>query len=249
MKTLTDREFKSPMYLEDDSLHSKLETDFSLHYGKECVLTQSGYTANAGLMHAICEPGMNAYVDKYTHASFLDGLRSMDANIHVSSHNDIAKMESNIIKHGPGIIIVDTLYSNNGSFAPIEKILQLKNAYNCMMVVDESHSLGMYGKHGYLHMLGVDMEVDYITASLAKAFCTRAGVIMGGNAIFIKENCSSYIFSSALTGVDIVRLQSMFEVIKGADDRRERLMVAAHNLRYGQDEYTFADIMLGVGFR
>ncbi len=233
MKTLTDREFQSPLLLETECIHHKLESELSQYYGKECVLSQSGYAANVGLMHAICEPGMHVYVDKYTHASFIDGLRMMRANIHVNPHNDIAKMEANIIKHGPGIIIVDSLYSNNGSFAPITKILQLKRDYGCILIVDESHSLGIYGKQGrgYLHMLGLDSEVDYITASLAKAFCTRAGIVLGGNAVFLKENSWTFIFSSALTGVDIIRLQSMFEVIKGADDRRERLMVASHTLR------------------
>ncbi|KAG0239767.1 hypothetical protein BGW41_007482 [Actinomortierella wolfii] len=165
--------------------------------------------------------------------SFVDGLRNKCAIIHVSPHNDIADMESNIIKHGPGIIIVDALYSNNGSFAPITEILRLKRTYDCIVVVDESHSLGVYGRHGYLHMMGLEKEIDYITASLAKAFCTRAGLIIGGNATFIKENSWSYIFSSALTDNDIVRLRSMFEVIKNADDRRERLMAASHALREG----------------
>lgn len=231
LKTLATDVFSASIYLEDDSIHSKLETDLNQYYGKECILAQSGYAANTGLMHAICEAGMHAYVDMYLHESFLDGLRAMGANIHVSPHNDVADMESNIRKHGPGIIIVEALYSNNGSFAPIRRILQLKHEYDCTLVVDESHTLGLYGKYGYMHMLGVEKEVDYITASLAKSFCTRAGIIMGDNALFIKENSLSYIFSSALTGVDVIKLQSMLDVIKDADDRREKLMVASQDLR------------------
>ncbi|KAG0196343.1 hypothetical protein BGX28_010264, partial [Mortierella sp. GBA30] len=233
LKSRTDKWCFSPMLLEFDSLHAKLERDLGQYYGKECVLAQSGYAANSGLMHAICTPGMHVYVDKYTHASFLEGLRSVGTNVHVCPHNDTASMESQITKYGSGLIIIESLYSNSGSFCPITTILELKHKYGCVLVVDESHSLGIYGKHGYLHMLGIDKEVDFITASLAKAFCTRAGIILGGNAVFIKENSWSYVFSSSLTGEEVVRIESTLEVIKGADDRREKLMVASHSLREG----------------
>ncbi|KAF9350598.1 hypothetical protein BGX26_011260, partial [Mortierella sp. AD094] len=233
LETCSQRAFFSSTLLEDDTLHLKLESSLSQYYGKECILTQSGYVANTGLMHAICEPGMHIYTDKFTHASFFDGLRAKGTKLHVSPHNDLAHMEANMKKHGPGLIIIETLYSSNGTFAPVEEVIALKYKYGCILVVDESHTLGIYGTHGYLHMLGVEDDVDYITASLAKTFCTRAGIIMGSSALFVKENSLPYIFSSALTENDIVRLECMLEVIKNADDRRERLMRVSHELREG----------------
>ncbi|KAF9958336.1 hypothetical protein BGZ70_009224 [Mortierella alpina] len=217
LKTCSQDAFFSSTLLEDDGLHAQLERRLGQYYGKECILTQSGYVANTGLVHALCEPGTHVYTDNFTHASFFDGLRA----------------KANMKKHGSGLIIIETLYSSNGTFAPVKEVIALKQKYDCVLVVDESHTLGIYGTHGYLHTLGVEKDVDYITASLAKAFCTRAGIIMGNSALFVKENSFPYIFSSALTENDIVRLDSMLDVIKDSDDRRERLMRVSHELREG----------------
>ncbi|KAK9759485.1 hypothetical protein K7432_017494 [Basidiobolus ranarum] len=221
----------SSAYMSEDNVHAQLEADFASHFGKECVLTQSGYAANTGLIQAICSHETHVYIDKLTHASFWDGLYSRGTQTHVFAHNDMVDLENKIIKHGPGIIIVDSLYSGHGSFSPIKALVQLKLKHKCILVVDESHTLGVYSKTGLVDLMGYNETVDYITASLAKAYCTRAGVIMGPHSQFIKEKSMHYVFSSALMRNDIIKLRAMFEVIKGADQKRNRLMRASNALR------------------
>ncbi|CAF1392570.1 unnamed protein product [Adineta steineri] len=97
---------------------------------------------------------------------------------YVANYDDL---EENLRKFGSGIIVVDSLYSGKGSIADLIELCNLKEQYNCMLIVDESHSIGLYGQHGRgLASLGnVTDRIDFITGSLAKAYCVRAGFIAG----------------------------------------------------------------------
>jgi CAI-1 autoinducer synthase len=223
----------SSVFLTDDDPHAALEKDMGNWFGKECYLAQSGYAANVGLMHAICSKGQNVYVDKHVHMSFFDGLSARSAKIHPNRPNDAAHLEANIRANGPGIILIESIYSNTGVFAPLEEIVRIKKKYGCTLVVDESHSLGVSGSKGFVHLTGFEEDVDFVTASLAKAYACRAGVVFSSNALYIKENSFPYIFSSALTKNDIVRIRGAWEVIKTADDRRANLHSASRRLREG----------------
>lgn len=241
MKTDVEDNFRSGTYLRETDPHSRFEKEFEVYFGKQCTLTQSGYAANTGLMHALCEKGTHVYIDKFTHASFYEGLYLKGAKIHRYKHNDLIELESMIKHHGPGIIIVDSLFSNLGDFAPLKDIVSLKIRHKCILVVDESHTLGVYDKRGLLHKLGLDADVDYITASLAKAYCTRAGIILGGNKAHIKEHSLWYIFSSPLLKYDVIRLLAMFEVIKNADEKRHHVLKISNVVRKGLA--TFANVI------
>ncbi|KAL2862398.1 pyridoxal phosphate-dependent transferase [Aspergillus lucknowensis] len=220
---------KSSVFLSDFDPHTALEQDVGAWYGKGCYFAQSGYAANVGVMHAVCTPGMHVYVDTFLHMSFYDGLASRRAKVHAFKTNDAADLEKKIAKYGPGLIIVESVYSTSGAFAPLEDIVRVKKAHNCLLVVDESHSFGLFGTEGrgLLHVKGLVNDVDYVTVSLAKAYATRAGLVFTKHALYVKENSYPYIFSSGLVQNDIVRLRAIWEVIKAADDRRERLINVA----------------------
>jgi CAI-1 autoinducer synthase len=221
----------SSAFLTDEDPHFQLEKDLGDWYGKECQLAQSGYAANVGLIHAICKPGMNVYIDMFLHMSFYDGFAARRVKVHSNKPNNVSELEANIQKHGPGLIIIESVYSINGAFAPLEEVVRIKKQYGCVLIVDESHSFGLYGSKGYVHMKGLEDDVEFVTASLSKAFATRAGIVFGSNAAFLKENSFAYVFSSALMRNDIIRIRAMWEVIKTADDRREKLFKASVLLR------------------
>ncbi|KAG9253430.1 pyridoxal phosphate-dependent transferase [Emericellopsis atlantica] len=223
----------SPLFLSRETMnpHTQLEDDLGAWYGKDCYLAQSGYAANVGLMHALCLPGTNVYADMFVHMSFYDGLAARKVRLHRCQLNDAADMEDKIRQHGPGLILVESLYSVSGDFAPLVDMVRLRNEYGCLLVVDESHSLGVYGAKGLVHLHGLQDEVDYVTASLAKAFSTRAGVVFGRHGLFVKEHSFPNIFSSALLRNDIVRIRAAWEVICDADDRRARLLDVSRRLR------------------
>jgi len=226
----------SGVFLSGDSLHLQISKAFAAFVGMEDVyLAQSGYAANCTLLQAISEPNMPVYIDQRTHPSFYDGIKFVHAKLISFIHNDVNDLENKIKHHGPGIILVDSVYSAVGSICPIKEICLLKNQYGCVLVVDESHSLGLYGVkgQGLVGALNLTNEVDFITASLSKAFSTRAGIIAGpAKAIlFMREYAFPAIFSSAVLNYDIVRIQAMLKVIKESDEKREQLMFNANFLR------------------
>ncbi|CAF0883024.1 unnamed protein product [Adineta steineri] len=204
--------------------------------GKESVyLAQSGYVANYGLLQALVIPAKtHIYIDTAAHESLWQGASR--GIIHKIKHNSLDDLEQNLRRFGSGIIVVDSLYSGKGSIADLIELCNLKEQYNCMLVVDESHSIGLYGPHGCgLASLGnVTDRIDFITGSLAKAYCVRAGFIAGRvqEVLYVREKSSSSTFSSTLMNWDIQRLQRAINIIYNADKERQRLMHIATTVRH-----------------
>ncbi|KAL4790297.1 pyridoxal phosphate-dependent transferase [Aspergillus venezuelensis] len=224
---------RSSVFLSEHDPHTALEKDLSTWYGKNCYIAQSGYAANVGVMHAVCETGMHVYVDQCLHASFYDGLAARGVKVHFFKSNNVVDLEAKVKKYGPGLIVVESVYSTSGAFAPLEAIVSIKKEHKCILVVDESHSFGLYGREGLglLHKHNLVKDVEYVTASLAKAYATRAGIVFANDSLFIKEHSYPFIFSSGLVQNDIVRLRAIWDVIKAADDRRSRLIKVATYMR------------------
>ncbi|KAL2818230.1 pyridoxal phosphate-dependent transferase [Aspergillus cavernicola] len=224
--TLSRDTAKSSVFLSEFDLHTALEKDLTTWYGKGCYLAQSGYAANVGVMHAICTPGMHVYVDQFLHMSFYDGLAARQVKVHPFKPNNTIDLENKITKYGPGLILIESIYSTSGAFGPLEEIIRIKKSHNCLLVVDESHSFGLFGPQGlgFLHVRNLVPNTDYITASLAKAYATRAGIVFTNNAVYVKENSYPFIFSSGLVQNGIIRIRAMWEVIKASEDRRIRLI-------------------------
>lgn len=218
----------SGVYLHGDTPHARLEVRLAALVGTEAaVLTQSGYAANTGLLQAIAAPGTPVYLDRLAHASLWEGAHSAQARCIVFRHNDIEHLARRIRRHGPGIVVVDALYSTCGSLAPLTDLVALAERQGCAIVVDESHSLGTFGDRGQgrVASLGLSERVHFVTASLAKAFAARAGLVAGSRRLmqFLPYNARPAIFSSALLAHEIAGLNATLDVIRAARDRRARL--------------------------
>jgi len=219
----------SGIFLQQDCLQHKVSDLLAKQIlGKESVyLAQSGYAANYGLLQTIVIPATShVYIDTAAHESLWQGAAR--GIIHKIKHNSIEDLEQNLRRFGSGIIVVDSLYSAKGSIANLVELCNLKERYNCMLVVDESHSIGLYGPHGrgLAALANVTNRIDFITGSLAKAYCVRAGFIAGRaqEVLYVREKSSPSIFSSALMNWDLQRLQRTIPIIYNADNRRKRLM-------------------------
>ncbi len=146
-------------------------------------------------------------------------------------------LENLIIKHGRGIIVVDSIYSTIGDACPLVDVADLATRYGCALVVDESHSLGTHGPKGagLVAKFGLSDQVHFITASLAKTFAARAGIIFCSKNI---GKCFPYvahptIFSSTLLPYEIAGLQATLELILNSDEKREKLRRNAAYLKDG----------------
>lgn len=226
----------SPIYLKAESLQARVENQFKDWLGYDDVaISQSGYCANVGLMQALIKKGTPVYMDRYTHASFIDGIYSRFGKLIIFKHNDMVHLEKLVSQHGAGIIVVDSLYSGYGTFAPLRELVSIKEKHGCILVVDESHSLGLYGEKGVglVNRAGLREKVDFITASLSKTCSTRAGLIAGHapTVLYVKENSFPYIFSSSLADWDLNRVSKAIEIIQDSDEARKRVMSASALIR------------------
>ena len=201
------------------------------------VLTQSGWAANVGLLQSLASPGVPVYLDMLAHASLWEGVQSASAQSVPFLHNDAAHLARMVAKHGPGIIVVDALYSTNGSIAPLAELAGIAERSGSILVVDESHSLGTHGPGGagLVVELGLAERVHFRTASLAKAFAGRAGFITCSSQFkgyFVTESRPA-VFSSCLLEHELAWFDAAIDFIIGADARRAALHRTARAVREG----------------
>ena len=226
------------VFLHGDSPQGRFERAMARWLrAEDSVLTQSGWAANTGLLQAVATPGTPCYIDLFAHTSLWEGISSAGATPVPFRHNSPAHLERQLRRHGPGIVIVDSVYSTSGSVAPLADLVDVAERGGCVIVVDEAHSLGTHGPQGRGLVVdgGLDRRVHFRTASLAKAFAGRAGIVACSARLaeYLKYHSNPAIFSSGLLPHEIAGLEATLRLIEQADDRRRRLHANADYLRAG----------------
>ncbi|SDI12920.1 alpha-hydroxyketone-type quorum-sensing autoinducer synthase [Propionivibrio dicarboxylicus] len=199
------------------------------------VLCQSGYAANTGLIQSIAGEQSVVYADMMAHMSLWEGIRSAGAKAVPFHHNDVENLERQVLRNGPGIVVVDSVFSTSGSISPLREIAAICELNGCVFVVDESHSLGTHGPNGEGLVVAMDLtdKVHFRTASLAKAFAGRAGFVTCSEAFqeYFKFESFPAIFSSTLLPHDVAGIDATLFVIRQEAWRRQRLHDNAVRLR------------------
>ena len=213
-----------------------LETALATWVGKDDgFICQSGFSANVGLLQAIADASTPVYLDTLAHASLWEGAHAARAPAFAFRHNDPAHLARMIAKNGPGIVVVDSVYSTTGALCPLADMVDIAEQGKCMILVDESHSLGTHGPGGagLCAELGLTGRVHFITASLAKAFAGRAGFFTAPAHMRHYILCSSFpnIFSSSLLPYEIAGLHATLGLIQKSDMARGRLKANTQRLR------------------
>ncbi|EEX93847.1 alpha-hydroxyketone-type quorum-sensing autoinducer synthase [Vibrio orientalis] len=234
VRSLTSRKdtaFMSNVFLHGDGLDKNVEQELADYTGfQSCTIAPSGWIANIGLLQTICDSSTNVYIDFFAHMSMWEGARIAGANIHPFMHNNVRHLRRTIKRNGPGIVLIDSIYSTVGTIAPLIEIIEAAKELGCAIVVDESHSLGTHGEQGagLVHSLGLTHKVDFLTASLAKTFAYRAGAVWCNNETGQVVPYVSFpsIFSSAMMACELDRISATLTVIKESDHARANL---AHN--------------------
>lgn len=226
----------SAVYLQEGSAQHRLERKFAALMGaQDGILAQSGWAANVGLVQTLAAPGLPVYLDMQAHASLWEGVQSAGATPVSFLHNDMQHLRKQLARHGRGLIAVDALYSTNGSVAPLRELVEIAEQHGCLLIVDESHSLGTHGPRGagLVAAQGLSGRVHFRTASLAKAFAGRAGFITCSNKFkgyFLSESRPA-IFSSCLLGHELAWFDAAIDFVAAADDRRAALRANSLALR------------------
>lgn len=232
----------SPIFVQDEGDEVlRIERQIAGLLGfAEGIITQSGYSANQGLLEAVAAKDTAIYIDSRAHASLYMGVLSSRARRLVFHHNDMDNLRDCIEQGGPGIIAVDSLYSAMGDFAPLERLVEIARSSGCLLIVDESHALGVYGDQGegLVAKKKLSDDVDFITASLAKAYCSRAGFVAApaGFRAYFGIHSMPAVFSSMLLPHDFAGIEAAHAVVIHAIERRQRLRSSVSLLRKGLSE-------------
>ena len=226
-------------------LHVQLEKELSEFIGKDDALGFStGFSVNAGVIAMVV--GRNDYVicDDRDHASIVDGRRLSFARQLHYKHNDMEDLE-NILKTLPyeavKLIVVDGVFSMEGDLCKLPEIVELKHKYNCSIMVDEAHGIGVFGRQGrgVCDHFGLTNEVDLIMGTFSKSLASIGGFIAGDKDTinFLRHTCRTDIFSASNTPAATAAAMEALHILKAEPERIEHLWdVTKYALRRFREE-------------
>lgn len=201
---------------------------------EDALLTTSGWAANVGLLEAIAPVLRPIYIDNHAHASLYDGVKLSLGKKVVVDHNDPEHLLARIAHGGPGIVVIDAVYSTDGSIGDIARYVEICEQHDCVLVLDEAHSFGLFGGGGGLAVeLGLADRVHFRTVSLNKALGGHGGLIAGDAEMMrlVRARCRSIIFSSATSSVSAAGHLAALNIIVNDPDRAGRCLRNAEILR------------------
>ena len=211
-------------------LHEQTEKLFSQYFkGENSLLFNSGYVANLGLLSAIGSRGDLFIYDELAHSSIKDGVRLSNAKHYSFRHNDLIDLEAKLKLDGnTKFVVVESLYSMDGDFAPLTNILSICNKYNANLIVDEAHATGIYGAGAGLTVeLGIELDVFARVYTFGKAFASNGAIVVGSNVLkdYLINFSRTFIYSTATTLTSITHLRTILDhLIIHGEDYRNRLM-------------------------
>lgn len=226
-------------------LHVQLEKELAEFVGKDDALCFStGFSVNAGVIAMVVGRGDYIICDDRDHASIVDGRRLSFARQLHYKHNDMDDLE-NILKSLPydavKLIVVDGVFSMEGDLANLTAIVELKHKYNCSVMVDEAHGIGVFGRdgRGVCDYFGLTDEVDLIMGTFSKSLASIGGFIAGDfdTINYLRHTCRTYIFSASDTPAATAAAMEALHIIQKEPERIEKLWaVTKYALRRFREE-------------
>ena len=226
-------------------LHVELEKELATFMQKDDTLCFStGFSVNQGVLAMVVGRGDYIICDDRDHASIVDGRRLSFAKQLHYKHNDMEDLE-NILKSLPydavKLIVVDGVFSMEGDLAKLPEIVALKHKYNCSVMVDEAHSLGVFGKNGrgVCDHFGLTDEVDLIMGTFSKSLASIGGFIASDadTINYLRHTCRSYIFSASNSPAATAAALEALHIIQQEPERIEKLWnVTRYALRRFREE-------------
>lgn len=187
-------------------LHEVLEGEISKFKGKEAsIVFPTGYMANIGTISSLVSKGDLVICDKLNHASIIDGCRLSGAGFRVYPHCDMKKLE-NILKkatkYSRKLIVTDTVFSMDGDIAPLPDIVRIAHKYKAMVMADEAHGTGVFGKRGggVVEHFNLSRKIDIVMGTLSKAVGSLGGYVSGDEDLinFLRNKARPFMYTTAL---------------------------------------------------
>ncbi len=235
-------------------IHRELEKKLTDFLGTEdTILFPSCMEANAGLFEVMLDKEDAMISDRLVHASIVDGMRLCKAQLFNYKHNNMAHLEEKLQETQScrfRLIITDGAFSMDGDIAPLDKICELAEKYDAMVMVDDSHSTGFMGKtgRGTHEHCGVMGKIDAITTTLGKALGGAAGGCVSGRKEIVelcRQRARPYLFSNTVPPVVVAASIKVVDLLSRTTERRDKL---ERNTTYFREKITKAgfDIKEGI---
>tara|TARA_B100001750_G_scaffold242143_1_gene255032 strand:+ start:1722 stop:2909 length:1188 start_codon:yes stop_codon:yes gene_type:complete len=234
-------------------IHKKLERKISKFFGADdSILYTSCFDANGGLFETLLGPDDAIISDELNHASIIDGIRLSKAKRYRFKNSDINDLELKLSernKYRNVMIATDGVFSMDGHIAKIDKIIELAQQYNAMVMVDDSHATGFVGKtgRGSAEFHGVMDKVDIWTSTLGKALGGASGGFTTGKQEIIdllRQRSRPYLFSNTLAPSIVAAGIKAFEILSSSTILRDKL---ENNTNYFRKEMTKAGFEIKMG--
>lgn len=210
----------------------KFLADF--HKAEAALLFNSGYSANTGLFSCIAKRGDTFIYDEYAHASIRDGIRLSLAHAWSFLHNDLEFLEKKLKSAKGNIyVIVESVYSMDGDFAPLTELVALCRQYGAHLIVDEAHAVGIFGESGQGKVVEENLQEEVFARviTFGKAIGSHGAAILGSQHLknFLINFSRPFIYTTALPPVTVQHIRQQYDRMIKEPVRREKLFSLIHH--------------------
>lgn len=219
-------------------IHIELEEKLAKLVGKEEALVYAtGFTVNSGVVP--CLGGREDYLllDRLNHASIIEGSRLSMAKQFKYRHNDMEQLEKFLQQCEPDkikLIVADGVFSMEGDLAKLPEMVDLAKKYNASIMIDEAHSLGVFGETGagVCEHFGVQNDVELVMGTFSKSLATIGGFIASNKDVinYLKHNSRTLIFSASITPAAAGAVLAALEVMEEEKWRQKALWDNTHRM-------------------
>jgi 8-amino-7-oxononanoate synthase len=234
----------SPLVSGRSAIHAELERRLAAFEATEAALVfPSGFAANAGTIPALVDEPDAIFADAKNHASLVDGCRLSKAERFIYPHADCDALEEMLGQARDfrrRLIVTDTLFSMDGDLAPLRRIADLAGLHCAMLMVDEAHATGVFGRtgRGVVEHLAeewpqLDEQVHIRVGTLSKALASGGGFVCGRRSLidWLANRARTYVFSTAQPAAVSAAAIAALDIIRNEPQRRVQLLAMAGDLR------------------
>lgn len=223
------------------ALYAELEMQLAAFHESEAALVfNSGYDANIGFFSSVPQRGDVVLYDEYIHASIRDGMRMGNAKSYKFKHNSLADLEARCkaerSRNHPDVeiyVVTESVFSMDGDTPDLVGFAKICGTYNCRLVVDEAHAVGVFGKQGegLLHELNLQKEAFAQIVTFGKGLGCHGAAILGSASLktYLVNFARSFIYTTGLSPHSVASVLSAYGHLKNQCVEVERLK---HNISY-----------------
>jgi len=227
--------------------HKECEDALKEFYGtSSAIVFSTGYQANLGMISTLAGKGDYIILDADSHASIYDGCSLGNAEVVRFRHNSVEDLDKRLGRLPPEaqkLVVLEGVYSMLGDIAPLKEMVAVSKKHGAMVLVDEAHGMGFFGKHGrgVFEEAGVEGDVDFVVGTFSKSVGTVGGFCVSNHPKFevLRLVCRPYVFTASLPPSVVATAATSIRKLMHASDKRAHLWKNSRRLHQGLRDLGF----------